>query len=74
MPLILRSMQRGEPGYWFPALRILTGIEPFTNEERGRAGAMTAAWLAWGVTTGHLDPEPTTGQPRPQGGQEGGPA
>jgi hypothetical protein len=53
VPLILEDLSlRG--GYWYPALRALTGQSPVDESIRGRPKLMTDAWLAWGRTHGLL--------------------
>jgi hypothetical protein len=51
VPLILKRM-RGKPGWWFEALRFLTGQDPVPDSARGRLDAMTEAWLKWGEENG----------------------
>lgn len=53
IPLILAELKR-EPGQWFWALSALTGENPVPAAEQGRVGAMTAAWLQWGIDNGWL--------------------
>ncbi len=53
LPLIFESLER-EPDHWFWALRALTGEDPVPTKDRGKLGAMTDAWLAWGVEHGYV--------------------
>jgi hypothetical protein len=53
VPFILRKLER-IPGFWFWALRSLTGANPVTQEMRGDVAAMTEAWLNWGREHGYL--------------------
>src|SRR4051812_26203747 len=56
VPLILDRM-RSRPGFWFAALRQLTGVnesdDPVRPEMYGDLRAMTNAWLTWGAARGH---------------------
>ena len=51
--LLLRELQQ-RPNHWFAALRSLTGADPVPASDRGRIGAMTEAWVAWGKEHGYL--------------------
>lgn len=52
LPLIIKELEaRG--GYWFWALRAITGIDPVPPEARGKASAMTRAWLSWWKKNGY---------------------
>lgn len=42
-------------GYWYPALRALTGASPVPEEARGRPQLMKEAWLAWGRQYGYIE-------------------
>lgn len=53
IPLILREL-RNEPGYWFWALKAITGADPIKPEQRGDLEQMTQAWLEWGEENGYL--------------------
>jgi len=53
VPLLLRELEQ-RPNHWFAALRSLTGADPVPSTDRGRIGAMTAAWVTWGKENGHL--------------------
>ena len=47
VPLILEELQeRG--GYWYPALREITGEDPVGDFARGRPRLMKEVWLEWG--------------------------
>jgi hypothetical protein len=46
VPFILRRLAV-EPGQWFWALRAITGADPVSEEQRGRAKQMATAWLSW---------------------------
>ncbi len=52
IPLLLRELQN-KPDHWFAALKALTGVDPVAPSDRGRLGAMTAAWLEWGRNQGY---------------------
>ncbi len=53
VPLLLRELEQ-RPNHWFAALRSLTGADPVPLADRGRIGAMTAAWVRWGKQHGYL--------------------
>jgi hypothetical protein len=53
IPFILQQLERC-PGFWFWALRCLTGENPVTQQMRGDVAAMTEAWLNWGREHGYL--------------------
>ena len=53
IPFILQQLVRC-PGFWFWALRCLTGENPVTQQMRGDVAAMTEAWLNWGREHGYL--------------------
>jgi hypothetical protein len=46
IPLIVRKLE-AEPGYWFAALRTLTGENPARPEDAGNFRAIRDAWLNW---------------------------
>ena len=49
IPHILRHMEAegDEPDMWFWALRVLTGADPVSEEDRGDFSNMAKAWLKW---------------------------
>ena len=47
IPLILKEL-RERGGFWYPALRALSGENPVPISARGRPRLMKEAWLAWG--------------------------
>lgn len=51
LPFVLRRLDN-EPGYWFAALRSLTGHNPARPEDAGNFRAIRDAWLGWGRSTG----------------------
>lgn len=51
VPLILREMET-RPGFWFTALRAITGENPVRPEHRGDVARMVTDWLAWGRRQG----------------------
>ena len=53
VPLILEEL-RDRGGYWYPALRTLTGTDPVPESAKGRPRLMTDAWLSWGRDNGFL--------------------
>jgi hypothetical protein len=53
IPFVLHQLERC-PGFWFWALRSLTGENPITKDTRGDVAAMTKAWLNWGRENGYL--------------------
>ena len=52
VPLILERM-RAQGGYWFYALRDITGANPIQPADRGKVSAMQEAWLEWGEANGY---------------------
>jgi hypothetical protein len=53
IPFILKDMyERG--GYWYRALRILSGVDPVPTEVRGDVPKMKDAWLSWGRDKSYL--------------------
>lgn len=53
IPLILEELER-EPGYWFCALRSITGADPVPEVDRGKMRKMAGHWLRWGRERGYL--------------------
>lgn len=53
VPLILERMQ-SHLGYWFTALREITGANPVRPEDRGNVAAMEASWYEWGEANGYV--------------------
>ena len=53
VPLILERM-RSQGGHWFTALTAITGDDPIPPGSRGKIPEMTAAWLEWGRSRGHI--------------------
>jgi hypothetical protein len=53
LPRILVAL-RDDGGFWFPALRAITGENPVTEEEQGDPEAMRAVWIAWAIRNGHI--------------------
>ena len=51
--LILERMQ-AERGYWFIALRAITGANPVKPDDRGKVAIMQASWLEWGKANGYI--------------------
>jgi hypothetical protein len=53
IPYILLDLkERG--GFWYLALRILSGEDPVHHEDRGDIKKMTASWLSWGRKKGYI--------------------
>ncbi|MEX0784235.1 MAG: hypothetical protein WD557_16465 [Dehalococcoidia bacterium] len=52
VPLILADL-RDRGGFWYPALRALTGVNPVPAEARGKPTLMKKAWLDWGRDRGY---------------------
>ena len=40
-------------GWWYPALRALTGANPVPDSARGNRALNDAAWLRWGQENGY---------------------
>ena len=53
LPLIFRDL-RDNGGWWYPALRTLTGANPVPESARGKLRLNTAAWLRWGEENGYI--------------------
>ena len=54
IPLILDDLRDVGPDHWFWALKILAGHD--AAQEITSLGDATAAWIAWGLRSGHLAP------------------
>ena len=53
VPVMLRHLRAtSAPGFWFPALREITGADPVRPEHRGDMAAMREDWLRWADETG----------------------
>ena len=52
LPLIFRDLQ-DNGGWWYPALRTLTGANPVPADAQGRPELNDAAWLRWGQANGY---------------------
>jgi hypothetical protein len=49
VPLLLRQLRRrGDPEFWFTALREITGADPVRADQWGNVRAMSEDWLRWG--------------------------
>jgi hypothetical protein len=53
LPLIFQEL-RDNGGWWYPALRALTGKNPVPEEARGKPPLNREAWLEWGRRNGYL--------------------
>jgi len=53
VPLILAEM-RDRGGHWGMALSSITGEDPVSESDRGKARLVKAAWLKWGRDHGHI--------------------
>lgn len=53
LPFIFNDLQK-QGSQWFPALRIITGVNPIPKEKRGNIRAMTETWLAWAKQNGYV--------------------
>ena len=53
LPVIFRELQENG-GWWYPALRALTGENPVPAEAKGRPPLSRKAWLEWGQRNGYL--------------------
>lgn len=51
LPCLLRCLEH-EPAQWFWALKAITGADPVSPEQRGRARQMASAWLNWAKEQG----------------------
>lgn len=52
VPFILRDL-RERGGYWYPALRMLTGASPTTREARGKPRLLDQQWFDWAKERGY---------------------
>jgi hypothetical protein len=55
LPLIFQEL-RDNGGWWYPALRALTGKNPVPDEAKGKPPLNRQAWLDWGQRNGHPQP------------------
>ena len=55
LPLIFQELQENG-GWWYPALRTLTGQNPVPEGAKGRPSLSREAWLEWGRRNGYLRP------------------
>jgi hypothetical protein len=53
VPCVLGEL-RDRGGYWYWALKAITGGDPVPASERGSIEAMRARWLTWGRESGML--------------------
>ena len=53
IPLILQDMKENG-GWWYPALRTLTGENPVPESAKGNPPLNDAAWLQWGQDNGYV--------------------
>lgn len=51
--MIFQELQENG-GWWYPALRVLTGVNPVPEEAKGRPPLNREAWLDWGRRNGYL--------------------
>ena len=54
LPLILRDL-RDNGGWWFPALRAISGASPEQDCRRGIYANFRQAWLEWGARNGYIE-------------------
>lgn len=40
--------------HWFPALKIITGVDPVSTKDRGDMEKMKKTWLEWGKKYGYI--------------------
>lgn len=55
IPFIFYQLQSegSEPDQWFWALKVLNGVDPVGEEDRGNYLRMAEAWLRWGKLNGY---------------------
>ena len=53
IPLILQDMKENG-GWWYPALRTLTGENPVPESAKGNPPLNDEAWLQWGLDNGYV--------------------
>ena len=56
LPLIFRDL-KSNGGWWYPALRTLTGANPVPERAKGKPPLNDAAWLHWGQENGYIQAE-----------------
>ncbi len=47
VPAMLLDLEENH-GFWFPALKEITGIQPFDRSDAGNGKRMIEAWVRWG--------------------------
>jgi hypothetical protein len=47
VPLLLADLEQNRR-FWLPALREITGIQPFDPRDAGNSKRMTESWIKWG--------------------------
>lgn len=52
IPFILQDM-KDNGGWWYPALRTLTGVNPVPESAKGSPPLNDEAWLQWGRDNGY---------------------
>lgn len=52
LPLVFKDL-RENGGWWYPALRALTGTNPVPDSARGSPPLNDKAWLEWGEENGY---------------------
>ena len=52
LPMIFRELEENG-GWWYPALRTLTGENPVPAEAKGQPPLSREAWLEWGQRNGY---------------------
>ena len=53
IPMIFQELQENG-GWWYPALRALTGVNPIPEAAKGKPPLNREAWLEWGRRNGYL--------------------
>lgn len=53
LPWIFRELQQNG-GWWYPALRVLTGANPVPEHAKGSPPLNDEAWLEWGRGHGYI--------------------
>jgi hypothetical protein len=53
LPFIFKDLQKS-PDHWFMALKIITGVDPVPENEKGRIQEMSCRWIKWGLDNGYV--------------------
>lgn len=54
LPFIFNELKK-VGGYWYWALKAITGIDPVIEQDRGNIKKMKKAWIEWGRTNNYFN-------------------